>query len=77
VIMTWEGQRLPFDVSNQRAIMTRRDFMEIDPARQKLIRAFSGLTESAGFSPGRICDSTFVLIRHGDCDGQAIFSGLA
>lgn len=38
VIMAWEGQRLPFDVSNQRGIMTRRDFMEIDPARQKLIR---------------------------------------
>jgi hypothetical protein len=40
-------------------------------------RAFSGLTESAGFSPGWICDSTFVSNRHGGCDGQAIFSGLA
>ncbi len=40
-------------------------------------RAFSGLTESVGFSLRRICDSTFVSIRHGDCDGQAIFSGLA
>ena|ERR1051325_9071419 len=34
VIMAWEGQRLPFDVSNQRAIMTRRDFMDIEPTRQ-------------------------------------------
>jgi hypothetical protein len=41
------------------------------------IRAFSGLTESAGFSLCWICDSTFVSNRHGGCDGQAIFSGLA
>ena len=40
-------------------------------------RAFSGLTESVGFSLSGICDSTFVSIRHGDCDGQTIFSGLA
>ena len=40
-------------------------------------RAFSGLTESAGFSLCWICDSTFVSNRHGGCDGQAIFSGLA
>jgi phosphoserine phosphatase len=40
-------------------------------------RAFSGLTESAGFSRSWIYDSPFVSIRHGDCDGQAIFSGLA
>ncbi len=40
-------------------------------------KAFSGLTESAGFSLGWICDSTFVSIRHGGCDGQAIFSRLA
>ena len=45
--------------------------------RNEFIRAFSGLTESTGFSLRRICDSTFVSIRHGDCDGQAIFSGLA
>ena len=40
-------------------------------------RAFSVLAESAGFSLTGICDSTFVSIRHGDRDGQAIFSGLA
>jgi hypothetical protein len=40
-------------------------------------RAFSGLTESAVFSLCWICDSTFVSNRHGGCDGQAIFSGLA
>jgi hypothetical protein len=42
-----------------------------------LVRAFSGLTESAGFSLSGICDSTFMSNRHGGSDGQAIFSGLA
>ena len=40
-------------------------------------RAFSGLTEFAGYSMSRICDSTSVSNRHGGSDGQAIFSGLA
>jgi 3-hydroxybutyryl-CoA dehydrogenase len=42
-----------------------------------ITRAFSGLTESAGFSLCWICDSTLVSNRRGGCDGQAIFSGLA
>jgi hypothetical protein len=46
-------------------------------AKKRGARAFSGLTESAGFSLCWICDSTFVSNRHGGCDGQAIFSGLA
>jgi hypothetical protein len=40
-------------------------------------RAFSGLTESAGFSLSRIRDSFYVLNRHGGFDGQALFAGLA
>jgi hypothetical protein len=51
VIMAWEGQRLPFDVSNQRAIMTRRDFMEIDPARQKLIRFIKAAQQGRFYNP--------------------------
>lgn len=51
VIMAWEGQRLPFDVSNQRAIMTRRDFMEIDPARQKLIRFIKAAQQGRYYNP--------------------------
>jgi len=51
VIMAWEGQRLPFDVSNQRAIMTRRDFMEIDPARQRLIRFIKAAQQGRYYNP--------------------------
>ena len=53
------------------------DFIEAVIVGPNDPRAFSGLTESAGFSLGWICDSTFVSNRHGGCDGQAIFSGLA
>jgi cold shock CspA family protein len=38
VIMAWEDQRLPFDISNQRAIMERRDIMEIPNNRDKLTK---------------------------------------
>lgn len=51
VIMAWEGQRLPFDVSNQRAIMTRRDFMEIEPARQRLIRFIKAAQQGRYYNP--------------------------
>lgn len=51
VIMAREGQRLPFDVSNQRAIMTRRDFMEIDPTRQKLVPFIKAAQEGRYYNP--------------------------
>jgi hypothetical protein len=36
VVMAWEGQTIPFDVSNQRAILSQRDFLDIEPTRFKL-----------------------------------------
>jgi hypothetical protein len=36
VIMAWEGQKLPFDVSNQRAITARRDFMDMSEGTGKV-----------------------------------------
>jgi cold shock CspA family protein len=36
VIMAWAGQRLPFDISNQRVIMERRDLIEVPMNRRKL-----------------------------------------
>ena len=41
------------------------------------LKAFSGLTESAGSSLCWICNSTFVSNQYGGRNGQAIFSGLA
>ncbi len=37
VMMAWEGQTLPFDVSNQRVIMEPRDFLGQETNKNKLI----------------------------------------
>jgi len=37
VMMAWRGQRLPFDVGNQRVIMEDRDLLDLDHNRKKLI----------------------------------------
>jgi hypothetical protein len=51
VIMAWEGQKLPFDVSNQRAITARRDFMDIEPTRQKLSRFIRAAQDGRYYNP--------------------------
>jgi hypothetical protein len=37
VMMAWKGQRLPFDVSNQRVIMETRDLVDLDLNKKKLV----------------------------------------
>jgi len=51
VLLAWEGQRLPFDVSNQRAILSRRDFLDIDPTRTKLIKFIKAAAEGKFYNP--------------------------
>jgi hypothetical protein len=51
VIMAWDGQKLPFDVSNQRAILARRDFMDIEPTRQKLNRFIRSAQDGRYYNP--------------------------
>lgn len=36
VLLAWDGQRLPFDISNQRAICCRRDLLDIEPTKSRL-----------------------------------------
>jgi len=36
VMMAWKGQRLPFDVGNQRVIMEGRDLLDLEVNRKKL-----------------------------------------
>jgi cold shock CspA family protein len=38
VIMAWEGQRLPFDISNQRVITERRDLIDVPKNRERLTK---------------------------------------
>jgi cold shock CspA family protein len=41
IIMAWAGQRLPFDISNQRTIMERRDLIDVPVNRERLTKFIS------------------------------------
>jgi hypothetical protein len=51
VILAWEDQRLPFDVNNQRAILSKRDFLDIEPTRLKLVRFIEAANEGRFYNP--------------------------
>jgi hypothetical protein len=51
VIMAWEGQRLPFDVSNQRVIMHARDFLDIETNKKKIVAFIQAATEGKFYKP--------------------------
>ena len=51
VIMAWEGQRLPFDVSNQRVIMHARDFMDIEVNKKKIVAFIQAAAEGKYYRP--------------------------
>jgi hypothetical protein len=47
VLLAWEGQRLPFDISNQRALISERGLIDVDPTRRRLkIGTAPGLVDS-------------------------------
>ena len=37
VMMAWAGQKLPFDISNQRVIMERRELLDVETNKDKLV----------------------------------------
>jgi hypothetical protein len=51
VLLGWEGQRLPFDVNNQRAILSRRDFLDIEPTRNKLSKFIHAAGQGKYYNP--------------------------
>jgi hypothetical protein len=51
IIMGWDGQKLPFDVSNQRVIMHDRDFLDIDQNKKKIIAFIQAATEGKYYKP--------------------------
>lgn len=51
VLMAWDGQQLPFDVNNQRAILSRRDFLDLEPTRVKLARFIRAAQEGRYYNP--------------------------
>ena len=51
VMMAWEGQQLPFDVSNQRVIMEQRDLLSIDTNKKKLTSFIRAASEGRYYRP--------------------------
>jgi hypothetical protein len=51
VMMAWKGQRLPFDVGNQRVIMEGRDLIDLETNRKKLIAFINAAREGRYYRP--------------------------
>jgi hypothetical protein len=51
VMMAWKGQRLPFDVSNQRIIMEERDLVDLDTNRKRLITFIHAAQQGRYYRP--------------------------
>jgi DNA-binding transcriptional regulator YdaS (Cro superfamily) len=49
--MAWKGQRLPFDVGNQRVIMEDRDLIDLDSNRKKLVSFIHAAKEGRFYRP--------------------------
>src|SRR6266568_7903009 len=51
VIMAWKGQRLPFDVSNQRVITEDRDLVDLDANKKKLVTFIHAAQQGKFYRP--------------------------
>jgi hypothetical protein len=51
VMMAWKGQRLPFDVGNQRVIMEDRDFINIELNRRKIVAFIQAAKQGRYYRP--------------------------
>lgn len=51
VIMAWKGQRLPFDVSNQRVITEDRDLIDLEANKKKLITFIHAAQQGKYYRP--------------------------
>lgn len=51
VMMAWKGQKLPFDVGNQRAVMEDRDFLSLSENRDKLVAFLESAADGEYYKP--------------------------
>lgn len=51
VMMAWKGQRLPFDVSNQRVIMEERDLMDLELNKRRLVTFIRAAEQGKYYKP--------------------------
>src|ERR1019366_2174711 len=65
VLLAWETQQLPFDISNQRAIMGGREMLDIEPTRMKIV-AFINAAKA-----GRYYNPMEAVGRHARLDSAA------
>jgi hypothetical protein len=51
VVMAWQGQRLPFDVGNQRVIMEQRGLVDLETNKRKLITFIQNAAQGKYYRP--------------------------
>jgi len=51
VMVAWKGQRLPFDVGNQRVIMEDRDLVDLDLNRRKIVAFIRAAEQGKYYRP--------------------------
>lgn len=51
VMMGWEGQKLPFDISNQRVIIGHRELLDIEPTKEQLASFIEAAREGQFYRP--------------------------
>jgi hypothetical protein len=51
VMLAWKGQRLPFDVGNQRVIMEGRDLIDLEMNRKKIVAFTNAAREGRYYRP--------------------------
>jgi hypothetical protein len=51
VLMAWEGQELPFDISNQRALVGGRGMLDIAPTKRRLVNFISAAQDGRFYRP--------------------------
>lgn len=51
VMMAWKGQRLPFDVSNQRVIMEDRDLVDLETNKRRIVAFIKAAEEGRYYKP--------------------------
>jgi hypothetical protein len=51
VMLAWKGQRLPFDVGNQRVIMEDRDLVDLDLNRKRLVSFIHAAEQGKYYRP--------------------------
>jgi len=51
VMMAWKGQRLPFDVGNQRVIMEDRDLIDLELNRKKIVSFIQAAKQGRYYRP--------------------------